>query len=299
MLKFVFSLIISFSSTAQTMTETRFSSGDFPPNEKTKQNYYLEFNDDFDKDSINLENWIPYYLPQWSSRKMSKPNFNISEGNLILQITKDQKPWCPEFNNEVKCSSIQTGIFAGPLGSNIGQHKFFNQSECVVREEQINQQTYLPLYGYFEIRAKALNTASNVVSLWMIGYEDQPEKSGELCVFEIKGASVSKNYATVGYGIHKFNDPLLKEEFYEDVFNLDVTNFHTYAAEWLPDKIIFYIDNQKIREIKQSPNYPMQFMLGIYELPNEKNKKQDNMYPKNFIIDYVRGYKRRSDRLSK
>lgn len=298
MIKIAISLI-SFSITAQTMIEPKFSSGNFPPNEKIKENYNLEFSDDFEKDSINLQNWIPYYLPQWSSREMSKPNFIISEGNLLLQITKDQKPWCPEFNDDVKCSSIQTGIYSGPLDSKIGQHKFFNPSKCVVREEQPNFNTYLPQYGYFEIRAKALNTSSNVVSLWMIGYEDQPERSGELCIFEVKGASVSKNFATVGYGIHKFNDPLLKEEFYEDTFNLDATNFHIYAAEWLPNKIIFYIDNQKIKEINQSPNYPMQFMLGIYELPNQKDNIEDKMYPKNFIIDYVRGYKRSTEIFSK
>lgn len=298
MIKIAISLI-SFSITAQTMIEPKFSSGNFPPNEKVKENYNLEFSDDFEKDSINLQNWIPYYLPQWSSKEKSKPNFKISEENLILQITKDQKPWCPEFNNDVKCSSIQTGIFSGPLGSNIGQHKFFNPSKCVVREEQTNQQNYLPQYGYFEIRAKALNSASNVVSLWMIGYEDQPERSSELCIFEVKGASVSKKQATIGYGIHKFNDPLLIEEFYEDTFAIDVTNFHIYAAEWLPNKIIFYIDNQKIKEINQSPNYPMQFMLGIYELPSEKGSEEDSMYPKKFIIDYVRGYKRCSEIFSK
>ncbi|WP_412476226.1 glycoside hydrolase family 16 protein [Flavobacterium sp. TBRC 19031] len=272
----------------------KFSTKDFPPNAIEKENYTLEFNDNFEKDSINLKNWIPYYLPQWSSRDKSRPNLTIKNSKLILQITKEQKPWCPEFNENVKCSSIQTGIFAGPLGSNIGQHKFFNPKHCIVREEQTNRHTYLPQFGYFEIRAKALNTASNVVSLWMIGYENQPEKSGELCIFEIKGASVSEMQATVGYGIHKFNDPLLKEEFYEDIFNLDVTKFHIYAAEWLPNKIIFYIDNQKIKEIYQSPNYPMQFMLGIYELPSKKFKKEDNVYPKNFIVDYVRGYKIKS-----
>lgn len=267
-----------------------FTKENFPPNPKTKENYTLEFSDDFDQDTIDTKNWLPYYLPQWSSRVMSKPNFHTKNGNLILKITKDQKPWCPEFNGNVKCSSIQTGIYAGELGTNIGQHKFFNTAKCVVREEQKNEFTYLPLYGYFEIRAKALNTASNVVSLWMIGYEDQRERSAELCVFEVKGAAVSKNSAQIGYGIHKFNDPLLKEEFYEDNFELDVTKFHVYAAEWTYGKITFYIDNQKIREIKQSPNYPMQLMLGIYEIPAEITNKEDITYPKNFVIDYVRGY---------
>lgn len=283
-------ILLNTNLISQTLIAPQFSKSDFPANPKIKENYRLDFNDDFEQDSINTTNWLPFYLPQWSSRIMSKPNFLIEEGTLILKITENQKPWCPEFNGDVKCSSIQTGIFAGELGTDIGQHKFFNREKCVVREEQKNEFTYLPLYGYFEIRAKAINTASNVVSLWMIGYEDQPERSAELCVFEVKGAASSKNKTQIGYGIHKFNDPLLKEEFYEDTFELDATKFHIYAAEWTPEKIIFYIDNQKIREIKQAPNYPMQLMLGIYELPTEKTNKEDRTYPKKFVIDYVRGY---------
>ncbi|PZX92649.1 glycoside hydrolase [Flavobacterium aquariorum] len=267
----------------------QFSKNDFPANPKIKENFILEFNEEFEKDTIDTENWLPFYLPQWSSKKMSRPQYEINNGNLILQITKKQKPWCPEFNGEVKCSSIQTGVFSGEVGSGIGQHKF--NPNCVVREKQNTSKTYLPQYGFFEIRAKSLDTHSNVVALWMIGFEDSPDKSAEICIFEVKGCNVQESKAKIGYGIHKFNDPNLKEAFYEDDFDIDVTQFHIYSAEWTPEKVIFYIDNQKIREIKQSPNYPMQFMLGIYEIPTETGSEKDKIYPKNFVIDYVRGYK--------
>jgi hypothetical protein len=261
-------------------------------NKSLKENYQLVFDEDFSKPELNLKNWIPYYLPQWSSRAKSKPNFVIKDESLVLQITENQQPWCPEFNGNVKCSSIQTGIFAGELGSNIGQHQFFNPDKCVVREEQKNGYTYLQGKGYIEIRAKALMSYSNVVSLWMIGYQDQPEKSAELCVFEVKGWHYNENKATVGFGIHKFNDPNLKEAFYEDDFEIDVTQFHTYGVEWLDDKVVFYIDGLKTREINQSPQYPMQLMLGIYEIPAMKIANSVDKYPKEFIIDYVRGYQR-------
>jgi hypothetical protein len=257
-----------------------------------KKGYKLVFEENFIGPQLNLKNWIPYYLPQWSSREMSKPNYVIKDGYLILQITEKQQPWCPEFNGEVKCSSIQTGIFAGKLGSNIGQHKFFNLDKCVVREEQSNAFTYLQSKGYIEIKAKGLMSYSNVVSLWLIGYEDQPHKSAELCVFEVKGWHYNENKAIVGFGIHKFNDQNLKEEFYEDEFEIDVTQFHTYAVDWFDDKVIFYIDGQKTREINQSPQYPMQLMLGIYEIPEMKIANSIDEYPKEFVIDYVKGYQK-------
>ena len=50
----------------------------------------------------------------------------------------------------------------------------------MVREEQEPLRTYTPQYGYFEIRARAVANPLNHVALWMIGYEDAPERSGEI-----------------------------------------------------------------------------------------------------------------------
>jgi hypothetical protein len=34
----------------------------------------------------------------------------------------------------------------------------------------------------------------------------------------------------------------------------------------------------------------MQLMLGIYEIPTGEKDETDKIYPKEFAIDYVRGY---------
>lgn len=249
--------------------------------------YHLIFEDDFNEPALNVGNWLPFYLPQWSSRAASAPNYKIENSNLILQITKEQQPWCPEFNGAVKCSSVQTGVFAGKLGTSIGQHGVFNKN-CVVREEQTAQHTFLPKYGLVEIKAKGIHTLSNVVSLWMIGYEDEPQRSAEICVFEIKGWNVQPEKAVIGYGIHQFADPNMKEAFFEEAFEMNVMEYHVYAAEWMPGKTVFYIDGQKIKELDQAPDYPMQLMLGIYEVPEGAMDNRD--YPKEFVIDWVKGY---------
>ena len=82
---------------------------------KNKKNYNLIFDEDFNDSDLNLKHWVPYYLPQWSSREKSKPNFTIKDNLLTLQINKNHQPWCPEFNGDVKCSSLQTGMYAGCL----------------------------------------------------------------------------------------------------------------------------------------------------------------------------------------
>jgi hypothetical protein len=266
--------------------------GDFPANPLKKPGYTLVFNDEFKAPNLDLNKWIPYYLPHWSSREQSKANYVLKEGNLVLQITKEQQPWCPEFDGEVRCSSIQTGEFAGPLGSQSGQHRF--SKDLFVREQQDNVKKYTPQYGYFELRAKGLSTSANHVALWMIGYEDSPEKSSEIAIFELVGSHASLESSGIRYGLHPWGDPNIQDEFYEDYFDIYTAQYHLYGLEWTPDHLDFYLDNQKIRTINQSPQYPMQFLLSIFEHRFEgawTGKYDPNApYPKVFAIDYFRAY---------
>jgi hypothetical protein len=270
----------------------KISTGDFPANPLKKPGYRLEFNDEFDGPDLDTDKWFPFYLPHWSSRAQSAPGYYFENGHLRLQVKKDQAPWCPEFDGEVRCSSIQTGEFAGPVGSKEGQLRF--SSACTVREAQTNVQTYTPQYGYFELRAKGVNTSGNHAAFWMIGYEDTPERSGEIAICELVGSRTSPTSSTIRFGVHPWGDPTLQDEFYEQQLNLDAARFHIYGLEWTPSHLVFYVDNAKIKTIHQSPGYPMQFMLGIYEHPFEGawsgRYDPDAPYPKEFMLDYFRAY---------
>lgn len=268
------------------------TAGDVPANPLEKPGYRLEFHDEFAGAELDQSKWLPVHLPQWSSRALSAPIYQLRDDTLVLQITADQQPWCPEFDGPNRCSSLQTGVFSGPVGSQIGQHRF--SAACVVREQQEPRRTYTPQYGYFEIRARAVKAPLNHVAFWMIGYEDAPERSGEIAIMEIMGQSVTAERSRIGYGVHPWGDPALTDAFYEDEFPLDATGYHIYAAEWTPTQIDFFIDNQKTRTIQQSPSYPMQLMLGIYERPRQEGgeirRDPAALYPKEFVVDYVRVY---------
>jgi len=244
--------------------------------------YALAFYDGFEAPELNTSRWLPYYLPQWSSRAAAEARYTLTDDALILHIPDDQQPWCPEFNGNVRVSSLQTGVFSGPLGSKLGQHRF--SPECVVREAQETTRLYTPQYGYFELRAKCRIAPHNVAALWMIGFEDAPERAGEICIFELKGGNVGAHHATIGYGIHPFGDPTLVDEFYEEAFALDVTGFNTYAAEWTPTAVHFFINGAHVRTLHQSPAYAMQFMLNLYDLENVPSESMQ------FVVDYVAGY---------
>jgi Glycosyl hydrolases family 16 len=186
-------------------------------------------------------------------------------------------------------SSLQTGVFAGPVGSQIGQHRF--TPAAVVREAQRNTRLYTPQYGRIELRAKAIDDPRAMVALWMIGYEDEPERSAEICVCEIFGRDVQPDRAAVGMGVHPFGDPSIVDEFSAETLPIDAREFHVYGADWTPDQIAFFVDGELVKTVRQSPAYPMQLMLGIYELPAEDGEPARDEYPKAFVVDYVRGYR--------
>lgn len=272
---------------------TLMSSGDMPPNPREKPGYRLEFDESFASPTLDTSKWLPYYLPQWSSRQQAAANYRIENHMLHLEITEDQAPWCPEFDGEVRGSVLQTGVYAGPLDSPIGQSRF--NEALVVREAQDNQRLYTPQFGYIETRVKASPAGGVHVSLWTIGYEEVPAHSAEICLFELLGNEAGEQESTLRYGLHQWFDPAIDEDMYQERLPIDSRDFHIYAVDWTADHVDFYVDNQKIRRIEQSPQYPSQLMLGLFELPFEGgwNGPFDPQaaYPKTFTVDYVRGYR--------
>ena len=259
----------------------------------SKAGYELEFEDTFDGDTLDRARWLPHHLPQWSSREQSAARYRLGDGVLRLVIEAGQPPWCPEFDGQTRVSSLQTGVLAGSVGSPAGQHRF--KPNVVVREAQANARLYTPQYGLFELRAKAVDDPRCMVALWMIGYEDQPDRSAEICICEIFGRDMTPDSAGVGMGLRPFGDPRIRDAFSVERLPIDARDFHLYAAEWTPDRVAFFIDNQLVKTVEQSPAYPMQFMLGIYEFPDDGAPDQpDRPYPKEFVVDWFRGYRRRS-----
>jgi hypothetical protein len=246
----------------------------------------LEFEDTFAGPELDRGRWLPYYLPQWSSRELAAARYELRPGGLRLLIEEDQRPWCPQYDGDVRVSSLQTGVLSGPLGSEVGQHRF--TPRAVVHEEQPIELLYTPHFARVEIRMRALDDPRCMCALWMIGIEDVPEHSAEICVVEIFGSDVGPASAKVGMGVHAFRDPRLEEAFEPEALAIDVREPHLYAAEWTPEHVAFSVDGEHVKTVGQSPDYPMQLMLGIYEFPGEDDGRP---YPKAFDVESVRGYR--------
>ncbi len=246
--------------------------------------YTLVVDDGFDGTDIDARWWLPHYLPQWAGRERSAARYRLVDGRLHLRIDPDQPAWAPELDGQMRVSSLQTGVFAGPLGSTIGQHRV--NPNAVVVEEQRPLRLHTPQYGAFVLTASWEPRSDQMVALWMIGYEDEPQRSGEICICEIFGDDVEPDAALIGLGVHPFADPRLVDDFEKVRVPIDVREPHDYAAVWTPDDVTFHVDGEIVKHVDQSPAYPMQFMLGIYDFGRYARDRPSTP----FVIDRFRSY---------
>lgn len=244
------------------------------------------FGDDFSTVELDSSKWCPVYLPHWTDNEDTTPSYRFTENALRLYISKDQQPWCPSATGQLKVSNLQTGHFSGEVGSPNGQHRF--QDGLRVQQYHPPQRLFLPQYCRLEMRAKAKLGKDNLAALWLIGFEDRPERSGEITLMEVFGHNAHADHTVIGHGIKKINDPELDDEFVEKSFPVRMSDWHDYALDWTKDGIRFYLDGEEIFHTTQSPDYPMQLMLNFYDLAGDA-PAGDAAW---FDIDFVRAFER-------
>ena len=251
----------------------------------------LTFEDDFDTAELDRDVWLPHYLPAWSSRAETSASYAISDSCLSLTISRMQGLWCPDDHQPpLRVSGIQSGNFSGPVGSTIGQQPY--RDGLTVREEQQTFWGWTPKQGYIEMRARGVLSQRSMVAFWLVGLEDEPQHSAEICVAEIFGDAVVPGYSmAVGMGLHAFRDPAVAEDFEAVRLPLDVADFHTYAVDWRAESARFVVDGVQIRSCPKPPAYPMQLMIAVFDFPAKSNGEDAEHVPA-LIVDYVRGYAR-------
>jgi hypothetical protein len=225
----------------------------------------LLFEERFTGPELDPTRWIPHYLPQWSSRAASAARYSVEREGLRLRIDPDQPPWAPEWDGPTRVSNLQTGVRSGPVGSPVGQHRF--RPDLVVREEQDRGILFAPSDGVLEVRARASGDDRSLTALWMIGIEDEPEHSAEVCVMEVFGREVGPNRGRVGLGVHPFGDPSAVDDFVKVEIEADLTEWHDYAVDRGRTRIDFFVDERHVHAVHQVIPYPMQLMLDLYQFP--------------------------------
>lgn len=256
-----------------------------------RSGFTLEVEDDFDGPDLDERLWLPWYLPHWSSRSAATARYVIGNGCLRLRIEADQPPWAPEIDGYTKVSSLQTAVGSGPVGSGLGQHHF--RQGLVVREAQPEIRNYAPDAGLVEARLRTTADPATMAALWLIGVEDEPEQSGEICIAELFGRDIGSARTGVGVGLHPFGDPSITDDFERISLPIDAREFHVYSAMWGDGRTAFHVDDRLVKVSDGAPTYPLQVMLGIYEFAEGPElPSPSTTYPKELVVDWFRGYRR-------
>jgi len=243
------------------------------------------FVDHFDAPALDTAVWVPHYLPQWSSRAESAATYEVGGSELRLTIPSDQGLWCAgEHDPPLRVSGIQSGVFSGEVGSTVGQQPF--REGLLVREQQPARWGWTPEYGLLEVRARMELSPRSMASVWMVGREEQPAQSGEICIFEVFGDALDDGSAAVGSGVHPFRDPALVDEFDAPRLPIDVREYHVYAVDWKPGRVDVLVDGERVKTVEQAPDYPMQMIVAVFDFPDKEGPAG---HVPELAVDFVRG----------
>ena len=104
----------------------------------------------------------------------SAARYELKRGVLRLHIDADQPAWRVE-DGEMRVSNIQTGTFAGPVGSPIGQHR--HRPDLAVATPQVTRRLYTPSFGLAEAVLRAGPDPTCMLAVWLVGFEEQSPDS--------------------------------------------------------------------------------------------------------------------------
>ena len=190
--------------------------------ELLKEGYQLKWQDNFDGDTLNRADWNVelhkkgWVNEEWQAYVDSDKNIQVKDGKLLIKPV--------ETVNEDGTKSYTSGRI-----NTQGKHDF--------------------KYGYFECRAKVPTGKGYLPAFWMMPTDEnlygQWPKCGEIDIMEVMGQETNKAYGTIHYG-----EPHDQSQgtYTVDAKDNFADQYHTYACDWEPGKITWYIDGVKYHE---------------------------------------------------
>ena len=157
-------------------------------------------------------------------------------------------------------------------------------------------------YGRIEVMAKVPGGRGNWPAIWMLPTKNKYggwPRSGEIDIMEHVGFDPSKVFGTVH--TESFNHIKGTQKGDSMMVNNLYDQFHLYAVEWYPDRIDFFIDDNKYHSFVNTGSgtsddwpfdHPFYLILNV-ALGGSwggKNGIANDIFPNRMEIDYVRVY---------
>ena len=244
-----------------------------------------DLDDDFAGPDLRTSWWIDHYLPQWTTPDRSRARYDLGPRGLRLRIDADQPDWRPE-DGPSRVSNLQTAAFAGPTGGSRGTHRH-RPDGLVVRTPVPTQLLWTPTAGRLDVTVSASRDPGCMIAAWLVGTEHRdPAESGEVCVFEIDADAVAGASTTARCGIKAHHDPRLTTDMADVVVPVDASRSHTWTVVWGGGRTVIGCEGVLVRQLAQSPDYPMQLMLDLFEVGGDRS----GAYPRSAWVHRVRGW---------
>jgi len=248
------------------------------PNNNILDGYELVFSDEFNGSELDASKWNTSYL--WGPYLVIN-----SEEQFYVDILNDPSFGFNPFTfdgNHMTINSIKT---PPELLSR-------SMNQPYLSGVITSYDAFKFTYGYMETRAKVTFGRGYWPAFWLLNayyVDDKPE----IDIMEFIGHDQDVVYHTYHYYDSEGN---LRSTESKPTPGVDYTSdFHTYAAEWRPGTIIFYIDNVEVHRVTD-PKVSQQEMYVIANTalggwwagpPDESTP-----FPGEFTMDYIRVYQK-------
>jgi beta-glucanase (GH16 family) len=268
-------------------TEEGTTEEDTSKNITQYEGYDLVWNDEFSGETLNTTDWnIEAHEPGWVNAEWQKyvnETENAETGNITV---KDGK---------LVIKPIKTVDEDGSVSYTSGRINTQNKHDFT--------------YGRFEVRAKVPEGQGYLPAFWMMPTDEniygQWPRCGEIDIMEVMGQDTQKAMGTIHYG-----NPHGQKQGENILTNGDYSSeYHTYAVDWEPGKITWYIDGQEYFSANDwysttvgqgTVAYPAPFDQPFYMILNLAVGGSWVGYPDEttdfenqaFVIDYVRAYQK-------
>ena len=252
-------------------------SDDLPLSDQTNEGGWKRFEpmwDEFGGEALDESKWWDHN-PNWYGRAPSRyvgENATVGDGKLNIVMSIDET-----LPREVLYKNSGTEYHTYAAGSVVSKT--------------------VTVYGYFEIKAKAMDSGAS--SAWWFSGRSTDADGGvyrsEIDVFEIGGKAPGFDNK-YNMNLHVFQTPEAEDHWSRGGSWIGPFRFaddhHVFGLEWGPEYVKYYLDGVLVRSTENTHwHNPLKMLFDTETMPSWMGMPEDDDLPSTFSVEYVRAWK--------